>query len=184
MKLRGRKVEGGDVVLQEKTPLGENETAADLHERFGLLGGELLVRTLDGLADGSLKPRPQDHERASFAPLLTKADGNIDWTRGSLEIHNKIRGLCPWPGATTTLDGQRVKVLKSRVPRAVDSPQKQLAAGEFTEFGTSIFVGTGNGQLEILELQPEGKRAMLPQEFANGIRGKRVNNETSSRFGT
>lgn len=178
------KMDAGDILLQESVRLGENETAADLHDRLGRLGGELLVRTLTGLEQNTVQPRPQDDARATFAPLLTKADGNIRWQRSAKEIHNQIRGLYPWPGATTTFLGQKVKLLRSRLPQAAASPQAALAVGEFVLFGSAIFVGTGSGMIEILELQPEGKRAMLPQEFANGIRGKRGDEAIPFHFGT
>lgn len=176
------KMDAGDLLLQEEADLLPNETSADLHDRLGKIGGSLLVRTLDGLEKNTISPRPQDEAKATFAPLLTKDDGIVDWNRSAQEIHNQVRGLCPWPGATTTFLDQRLKLLKSRLPSPQDSPQQRLGPGEFLVFSENLFVGTASGCLEILEVQPEGKRAMLPLEFANGIRGKQLNN-SPQRFG-
>ena len=139
----------------------------------------MLARTRRDLEAGRLQPKPPHENLATFAPLLEKNQGEIAWNKSAWEIHNQIRGLFPWPGASTLFLNQRVKILKSRIPTAQNTPQRALAAGEFMLFGASLFVGTGEGQIELLSLQPEGKRALLPEDFANGIRGK---NPTLSVF--
>ena len=161
-----KEMDAGDVLLQTQDPIGENETAKELQDRLRLVGGALLVKTLDGLADGSIQPRAQDGSKATFAPLLTKEQGLLRFTTtDAATLHNQVRGLFPWPGAYSFLQGKRVKVLRSlpstQAPRGFP--------GTFWFEGERLFVSCHGGTLEILELQPEGKRAMLPREFANGI---------------
>jgi methionyl-tRNA formyltransferase len=177
-----KKMDAGDVLLQERAEIGENENAQDLLLRLGIVGGRLLVKTLQELQAGSISPTPQDESKATFAPLLEKSQGEIRWASSAWEIHNQVRGLFPWPSAVTSFLGQRVKILKSQIPLPQASPQKKLALGEFVAFGPSLFVGTGDGLLEVLSIQPEGKRALLPDEFANGIRGKHPD-LTTFKFG-
>lgn len=171
-----KEMDAGDVLLQAKSEIGPNETAKDLHDRLRLVGGELLVRTLDLLDQGTLRPRPQNPDNATFAPLLTKEQGLIRWASSSAKtIHNMTRGLYPWPGAFTLLNKKRVKLLRSKVAPAVQSSGRPGCL-EFRH--GQLFVPCAEGVLEILELQLEGKRAMLPTEFANGIKGMSFAGET------
>ena len=125
------------------------------------------METLSLLEQGKLKPRPQDSSKATLAPLLSKEQGKILWsTEDAITIHNKVRGLFPWPSAYTSLQKRRVKILKTR-----HSNLSPKSPGEFWQHGDQLFVSCVGGALEILELQPEGKRAMLPREFLNGMQG-------------
>lgn len=161
-----KEMDAGDVLLQTNDPVGEDENAAELQNRLKRVGGALLVRTLDGLADGSIKPRAQDASKATFAPLLAKEQGRLHFAEGDASVlHNQARGLYPWPSAYTFLNGKRVKVLRTR--RALENPRG--APGTFWFEHDRMFVTCSNSVLEILELQPEGKRAMLPRDFASGI---------------
>lgn len=164
-----REMDAGDVLLQVETPIDPNENAKDLHDRLRVVGGDLLVRTLDGLESGSVQPKPQDSQKATFAPLLTKEQGLVKWNSANAQnIHDLIRGLYPWPGAFTVLNKKRVKLLRSRVARH-DGKNERPGSLQFRD--GKLFVPCADGLLEILELQLEGKRAMLPVEFANGIKG-------------
>lgn len=161
-----KEMDAGDVLLQVPAPIGENENAKELQDRLKVVGGELLVKTLDGLEAGNITPQKQDGTKATFAPLLSKDHGRLRFsTSTALQIHNQIRGLYPWPGAFTHLQGKRIKILRSRLS------EKKLsgAPGSFVNEENRLFVQTNEGALEILELQPEGKKPLLPQEFENGI---------------
>lgn len=161
-----KEMDAGDVLLQEETDLGPDETAKDLHERLRLAGGELLVRTLDGLAAGTIRPRPQAANLATFAPLLTKEQGQLRFaSESAATLHNLARGLFPWPGAFTFLQGKRVKILGTRL-----APEASRGApGTFWLEGERLLVSCREGTLELTGLQPEGKRALLPRDFANGM---------------
>src|SRR5690242_16298826 len=104
----------GDMLLKAETDIGPEETAVELGQRLAVLGADLLVKTLDGLARGVIAPQPQNSADATHAPLLKKEDGVIDWTRPSTAIHNRVRGLQPWPGASTPFRGQTLHVWRSR----------------------------------------------------------------------
>jgi methionyl-tRNA formyltransferase len=163
-----REMDAGDVLLQVESEIGPNETAKDLQERLKVVGGDLLVRTLDGLETKSIQPRPQDSAKATFAPLLSKEQGKIDFARDTAEsIHNQIRGLYPWPGAFTFLNKKRVKFLRSRLHPKLEGGNKP---GEFRVEAESLYVRCRDASIEVLEVQPEGKRAILPSEFSNGMK--------------
>lgn len=162
-----KEMDAGDILLQKEEMIAENDTAKDLHDRWSILGGKLLVETLSLLEAGQLKPRAQDSSAASLAPLLSKEQGLIHWSKEDAQtIHNKVRGLFPWPSAHTSIQQKRVKILKTKI-----SALPGKSPGELWKNGDQLFVGCKSGALEILELQPEGKRAMLPKEFLNGMQG-------------
>lgn len=162
-------MDAGDVLLQEEFAVDEQDTSQSLLQRFSLEGGRMLVETLDGLEAGTLHGRPQNHSQATFAPLLTKEHGVIRFKEADAwKIHNQVRGLYPWPGAYAFLNKKRVKVLRTAMARK-DTPLG--APGAFWMDGERLLVATADGVLELLELQPEGKRPMLPREFESGIKG-------------
>ncbi|NUM87869.1 MAG: methionyl-tRNA formyltransferase [Bdellovibrionales bacterium] len=167
-----REMDSGDILLQEEVQIGREETAGELFERLRHLGGELLVKTLDGLERGEIKPRPQDHARATFAPMLKKEMGHVPWDSVTAwDAHNLVRGLCPWPGAWALFQGKRVKILKTASETPLVRWGEQSAPGSFTVQGNSLLVRCSDALLEVLLVQPEGKRPMLPREFVNGIKG-------------
>jgi methionyl-tRNA formyltransferase len=156
----------GDIVLNWETPIDPDETAPELSPRLAAAGAALLVETLDGLSKGTLKPVPQDSSLASWAPILKKEDGRIDWTLPAKTIHNLIRGLLPWPGAHSTFRGQSLHLWRSRLA----ANKSNLAPGTLIADG-GLFVVAGDGNtLEILELQLEGRKRMPAAVFANGHR--------------
>lgn len=152
----------GDILLQERLEIREDDTAESLAARLSEAGGPLLVETLRGLRDGSITPRPQEGE-ATYAPLLRKDDGRVDWSRPARELYNFVRGMHPWPGAFTFIDGSRVKLLKVRAVEGAGEPGRVMAVKD-----GSFEVGAGDGRLEVLELQPEGKRPMTARAFLQG----------------
>ena len=157
----------GDMLLKRQMPIAPDDTSITIAPRLAELGAELLVETLIELKRGILEPVPQDDSLATLAPILKKEDGLINFHRTSAEIHNRLRGFQPWPGAYTHFRGKTLKLIGARVAQngSIVSP------GELQIVGESLFVGCGAGTcLAILQLQPEGKKAMSPREFINGYR--------------
>ena len=161
-------IDTGRILLSKATPIGPDETTGDLHDKLMVLGAEIALDTLRGLAGGTLKPTPQPDGAATSAPKIFPGDCLIDFNRPVEEVHNFIRGLSPHPVAVTELpDGTRLKILRSKI--ATDAPEG-LSSGEFRVLpsGGRIFAGTASSPIEILELQREGKRAMNADEFLRG----------------
>lgn len=158
------KMDAGDVLLQREIEIKSDETAAELNARLAPIGAELLLETLTGLHAGTIEPRTQDESAVTFAPLMKREDGAIDWMLSAREIWNRMRGFDPWPGAYTSRNGKRLHVRKAAV---VDQP---LAPGRIHVSGDRLWIGTGEGSLEALEVQPEGKNRMSTSDFVRGYR--------------
>ncbi len=156
----------GDMLLKEETEIGPEENALELGGRLAEMGARLLVRTLEGLAAGTILPEEQDGSHASYAPLLKKEDGAIDWNRPAAEIHNRVRGLQPWPGCYTTFRGQGLHVWRSRVAAA----SGQDGAAGAVRGVRPLTVHCGSGALELVEVQMEGRKRVPAADFANGQR--------------
>jgi methionyl-tRNA formyltransferase len=155
----------GAILLQEPVPIEGTDTTGTLTDKLSLLGARLISEALPRIEAGTLAPRAQDNSRATLAPLLRKSDGRIDWNLAATEIRNRVRGLSPWPGAYTLLDGKSIKLLEVDVVTGSGDP----GAAQVPD-GRSLIVGTGNGLLRIMRLQPEGKRTMSAAEFLQGHR--------------
>jgi methionyl-tRNA formyltransferase len=160
----------GPVLLQRATPIGSDETAADLEPRLARLGADVLLETVRGLAEASLEATPQDHDQATLAPLLKKEDGRLDWSGRAEELHCRIRGFHPWPGTFTSLEGRRLKVLRARPSEAVG--REDEAPGTLVEVGPAgLVVACGEGsRLLVTDVQPESRRPMPAPAFAAGAR--------------
>ena len=156
----------GDMLLKAEMEIGPDENAVELGQRMATLGADLLVETLAGLLDARILPEKQDNARATYAPLLKKENGHIDWTHESRAIHNQVRGLQPWPGAFTTFRGAPLHIWKSRVV-AADAPQG--APGSLMSLKPPV-VRCGTGMLELVEVQMEGRKRIPAADFANGQR--------------
>lgn len=158
----------GDVLLQEIMTIRPDETAGELSARLAQLGGKLLVDTLRQWEAGTLVPRPQDHAKATYAPMLKKEAGNIDWTQPSQRITNTVRGLSPWPGTYTYWGSERLMIWKVQpVPSSGD--QKVGEPGAVVSIRVNeCLVATGGGLLAILELQPANKKRMSIEQFLRG----------------
>jgi methionyl-tRNA formyltransferase len=159
----------GDMLLKAETEIGPEENAVELGKRLAVLGADLLVETLAGLAQGSIQAEKQDPALATHAPLLKKEDGRIDWTRDAQSIHNRIRGLQPWPGAYTWFRGQTLHLWRSRPLGAEQGPEGPSAPGSVRRV-KPLVVACGSGSLELLELQQEGRKRVSAADFANGQR--------------
>ena len=153
----------GDMLLKAETEIGPEETAVELGQRLAVMGADLLVKTLDSLARGAITPQPQNSAEATLAPLLKKEDGVIDWSQPATAIHNRVRGLQPWPGASTAFRGQALHIWRSRVRAGGAAP------GRFLHLKPPV-VGCGAGLLELVEVQMEGRKRMSAGDFANGQR--------------
>lgn len=170
--LTALEVDAGPMLLQACTPIQSNEDAASLTQRLAQLGAEILPQSLHGLATGALVPQEQDASRATHAPKLSKEDAWIDWTQPALAIHNKIRGQQPWPGATTMLGDQTLKLLQSRHPETWPDSEFFMKPGSPGEIlgiiKAGIILQTGTGPLLLESLQPPGKPKMAARDWANG----------------
>lgn len=157
----------GDILLQAAVPIRASDNAVTLSGKLAEIGAALLVETLQRLQAGTLTPTPQDDAQATLAPILTKEDGQIDFRRKALEVWNRLRGFQPWPGAYTRLRGKQVQINAARPL----SEESKLKAGELRVEGQRLLAGCGgNTALELLELQPEGKKKMSASDFVNGHR--------------
>lgn len=157
----------GDIILQTQIEIGVEMDFGQIHDLLALAGADLLLDTMAVLASGSSPRRKQDHHRSTYAPMLSKEEEKIDWNEDALTIKNKIRALSPHPAAYTSLAGQRFKIFKSRVlDYDAGSPVGAITAVAADGFA----VQTGNGILEILEVQKEGKKRISSRDFMKGFK--------------
>ena len=153
----------GDIIDTLTTPIGGNETAGELFERLAPLGARLLSTTLAAIADGTVTRRPQNDAEATMAPMLEKAMGRLDLTRPARELHNQVRGMNPWPGAFCTAGGKTLKIHETRVAAGSGAPGTLLCADPVT-------VACGEGALQLVTVQPEGKPRMAAEAWLRGAR--------------
>ena len=155
----------GDILLQEQLPIAPEDSSETLAPRLAAIGAELMVKTLGGLTDGSIHPRPQDDSQSSLAPILKKEDGLIDFNRSAADISNRLRGFQPWPGAFTKFRGRNLQVWSAR-PATESIPRGGIHMAD-----DQLLVGCGQSTaLELLEVQPEGKKRMAARDFIHGYR--------------
>jgi len=160
----------GDVLLQQELGIADDDTSLTLAPRLAAIGSDLMVETLRHLQAGTSTPRPQNSDEATLAPILTREDGRIDFHRTAQEIYNRLRGFQPWPGAFTKFRGKVLGLTAAR-PVHQGSPQAAWEEGALLLRGSQFFVGCGqNTALEVLEVQPEGKKRMAASDFARGYR--------------
>lgn len=152
----------GDILLQEEIPIAPEDTAITLASRMAAIGATLMVKTLRGLQSGTVRPRPQDHSKATLAPILNKEDGQVDFQLTAREILNRLRGFQPWPGAYTTFRGKNLHLW------AAQAVGRTAAAGEITVESGHLFVGCRTDALELLEVQLEGKKRRPAADFIHG----------------
>ncbi len=158
----------GDMLITRDVEIAENMTAGELHDELSVLGASVLEETIDALLKNELKPEKQNHDEFTYAPMLSKELSPIDWNLSARDVHNKIRGLSPWPSANAKLNGKTVKIHST-----VLSDLKGNAAGQIVETGKKLVVCCGDlNCIEILNLQAEGKKAMPAVDF---MRGNQVN---------
>jgi methionyl-tRNA formyltransferase len=171
----------GDMLLQHELEIGPAQTAPELARRLSEAGAPLMVDTLLGLSAGTIVPRPQDHSKATLAPILKKEDGCIAWNRAAQEIYNRMRGFAPWPGAYTSFRGQTCHLWGEPVSKEGSASSGKVVPAPGTLFvqGTNVMVSCGDATvLRILSVKREGRKEVPAFEFANGARLK-----TGERFG-
>jgi len=160
-----RALDAGPMIASERVPIGGDDTSVELEDRLAHTGATLLARTLDDIAVGRAHEAPQDDTAATYAPRLSKDDGRVDWTAPALKIHNLIRGLHPWPHAVTFAGTDRLILHRSR---PVDTAASSLPGTIVAASGDRLSVATGEGTLDLVEIQVEGKRPMHVREFLAG----------------
>jgi methionyl-tRNA formyltransferase len=156
----------GAILLQESIPIDPADTAGTMTGKLAVVGARLIVAALPLIAEGKLQPVAQDESRATLAPLLKKENGLIDWDLSAAEIHDRVRGLSPWPGAYTFLDGKMVKIIASEPLSGTGEPGLLYERDKNT-----LEAGTGKGLLRIVSIQPESKKPMIAGDFLRGHRG-------------
>ena len=160
----------GDILFQEKVAIGPQETGESLYEKLAELGGQMIVRYLPAIESGDINPVPQDDERSSYAPMLRKEMGEIDWAMPAAQIERRLRGMLPWPGAYTKLDGHVLKVWKAEVAEPEQDAGPVLPGTVLYTDKSRICVRTGDGVLALLEVQAEGKKRMGTDAFLRGTK--------------
>jgi len=156
----------GAILLQEQLPIAPDDTAGTLSAKLAEVGGRLLIETIAQFETGALVPKPQDHARATMAPLLKKEDGLLDWTLPALELANRVRGLSPWPGAYTYLGEDRWVIWNASVHNRSAAGGPPGTVLHATKEG--LLVATGSGVLRIKEFQPANSRRMSVAQFLAG----------------
>jgi methionyl-tRNA formyltransferase len=165
-----KELDAGPTFAKVTRPIGPDETSDSVEDALAELGARLLIDVLGQMAAGAAHEEPQDDSKATYAPRLLKEEGLIDWSQSAAQLHNRVRGLYPWPHAYSFLKGARLIVRRSRVIAGPNGPGPS-EPGTIAEITSdALVVATGEGQLGILEIQPEGKRAMRAQDFVAGHR--------------
>jgi methionyl-tRNA formyltransferase len=155
----------GDMILKSETEITENETAGKLHDKLSLLGAENLSQTLKLIKENKAKREVQDDHLSTYAPILTKQNTKIDWSKKNTEIYNFIRGLSPFPTAYSVLDGKVIKIISSEW---VNNSDVKKEIGTVFEMDNEYYVSCGEGAIKLLEIIPEGKKKMSAAEFFRG----------------
>jgi len=158
----------GDILVQREMPITDDDTAVTLSLKLAAIGADLMIETLHGLHADVIAPRPQNNAEATLAPILTKEDGRIDFTRSAPEIYNRFRGFQPWPGAFTSFRGRGLNVTAMKL---VSEPFVGVTAKQLLPRGNQLFAGCGVGSvIELIEVQPEGKKRISAKDFMHGYR--------------
>jgi methionyl-tRNA formyltransferase len=158
----------GDMLLRRQLAIGPEQTAADLYPLLAQIGAELMIETLEGLEAGTITPLPQPHHEATLAPILTREDGRIDFSRGAQEIYNRWRGFQPWPGAWSMLANKKFTVTRMALATKRAAPSGLERGGLFEE-SRRLYAVCGEGEwVEFIEVQLEGRRSMPASEFLRG----------------
>ncbi len=157
------KMDAGDVIDVAKTPIGENETAGELLDKLAVLGAGLLSRTLERLKNGKVEATAQNEADVSFAPMLDKSMCPIDWNKTAQQVHDHVRGLHPWPVATTEIQGKNFKVHATRIVEGSGKPGEILGLTK-----TGLRIACGEGAVEIISLQAEGGKRMAASDYFRG----------------
>ncbi|MDT8419954.1 MAG: methionyl-tRNA formyltransferase [Desulfuromonadales bacterium] len=154
----------GDMLVRRSLPIGENETAGQLHDRMAVLGRETMEETLRLLCAGALQPEKQDDSLTCYAPMMKKEDGLIDWQQPARTVHNLVRGLDPWPGAYTHLAGEVLKLADTSVDETLNGPAGTVLSAD----ADGVRIACGSGALVVGRLQLPGRRMLAAADFLRG----------------
>ncbi len=155
----------GDMLLTSTTKIGENETSGELYDRLTVMGADLLIETLEKLPKGELTPVKQDDSKSTYASMLDKSMSPVDFNESAQKVHNKIRGLDPWPVALTVLDGKNLKLFSSQISQDLHGGKPGEAV--VLKNGLAIFCGDGKAVV-VKDVQYEGKKRMSAADFFRG----------------
>ena len=155
----------GDILLSAKTEIDSKETSFSLHDRLSRIAGDILIPALSGICANSLKPVPQDNSQATYAPLLKKKDGLVDWSKPAVEIEAFIRGITPWPGAFTFIGRKRIKIFASDVVFNDSKVDPGTVTGETRD---RLCIATGKYVLSIKEIQEESGKRLPIRDYLRG----------------
>ncbi len=153
----------GDMLLRREVVIEDDDTGETLSRKLATVGGDLLVETLALLEKGGLSPEKQDESLATYAPIIKKEDGLVDWSLPARDIRNLVRGMLPWPGAYTSLGGKMLKIFRATLSEGNSQPGEVIKSG-----GGILRVATGEGALDVLELQIEGGKRLEAAAFLAG----------------
>lgn len=162
------RMDHGPILLQAKHPIGPKETAATLTLSLAQEGGDLLVEALDQLESQTIQPRPQEESQATYAPRLKKADGWLSWQESCQQIDHRVRGVQPWPGATTWMEGRKLKIFSTHPDLTRHDPTQPPGTVVSADPSAGLWVQTGKGQIRIDRLQLESGKILEAAEFLRG----------------
>jgi methionyl-tRNA formyltransferase len=163
--LMDKGMDTGDVLLTAEEPIGAEDTAGSLHDRLAVKGATVLIDTLQAYADHTIQPIAQNHDLATYAPMLTKDDGFINWSMSAVSLNNFIRGMTPWPGAHTIWQNKRLKIFKTTpLPTEISEPPGTVLMG----FPDELRVATGQGVLLIQEIQGASGKRLAVKDYLRG----------------
>ena len=160
-------IDTGDMVFQEKLPIGPDDTAGDVHDRMMHLGAQVVLKTVQSIERKDFTTQKQNDQLASKAPKIYRETCEINFDQPTQKVHNFIRGLSPYPAAWTTFEGKEFKIIRSKIAEAPPStPINHFYVNE----NNQLFVGTQDGAIEVLEIQMQGKKRMRTADFLNGYK--------------
>lgn len=164
-------VDTGPMLLKETIDIDQNLDSIELGNKLSTIGAALVIKTLHGILDGSVEAKDQDDEKATYAPLLSKEMGKIDWSQNAHEIHNLVRGLKPWPGTFTTFKDKVLKIIKTQLVKEDGNGEEKPGTLLVNKKQILVACGaTGSERIELLDVQPPNKSKMSARNWANGIR--------------
>lgn len=166
-------IDTGDILYQTEVEIDRRDTFETLHDKLMDMGGQAIVETLSLLEKGALQPRPQQEALSSYAPLITKEMGRIDFTRPAMEIEQQVRGMNPWPSAFTSWQGKQLKIWEAEAQESLPDqvPCGEASCGRILKVCKDcVVIGTGKGILKVYSLQLEGKKRMSTHDFLLGVR--------------
>ena len=159
-------LDSGDIISRKIVPIDDEDTGGSLFDKLAEEGARLLLETIPRIESGDINPEPQDESKSSYVKMLKKEDGRMDFSLPAEVLHNRVRGLSPWPGAFTEIGGKKLRIWKTQV---LDKGEDHAEAGKVIAAGKAgIDIACGQGVLRILELQPEGKKNMKAADYLLG----------------